>query len=57
MMQQGTLSVIDDMIANMNWAYSGQPDPSTNTVHEGVDWLHNQMQFLATLDITPREHQ
>jgi hypothetical protein len=53
MTQQSTLSVINDMIANMDSAYSGQPDPSTNTVHEGVDWIHNQMQFLATLDIAP----
>jgi hypothetical protein len=52
MMQQSTLSIINDMIANMDRAYSGQPDPSTNTVHEGVNWIHNQMQFLATLDIT-----
>lgn len=53
MMQQSTLSIIDDMIANMDNAYSGQTDPSTNTVHEGVNWIHNQMQFLASLDITP----
>jgi hypothetical protein len=53
MMQPSTLSVIDDMIANMDNAYSGQPDPSTNTMREGVNWLHNQMQFLAILDITP----
>jgi len=53
MAQQSTLSVLDDMIANMDNAYSGMPDPSTNVVHEGVDWIHNQMQFLATLDITP----
>jgi hypothetical protein len=53
MMQQSTLSMINDMIANMDSAYSGQPDPSTNTVHEGVNWIHNQMQFLATLDVTP----
>ena len=35
MMQQSTLSVIDDMIANMDNAYSGQPDPSTNTTARG----------------------
>jgi hypothetical protein len=52
MMQSSTLSVINDMIANMDQAHSGLPDPSTNTVHEGVNWIHNQMQFLATLDIT-----
>ena len=52
MVQQSTLSVINNMIANMDNAYSGQLDPSTNTMHEGVDWLHKQMQFLATLDIT-----
>jgi hypothetical protein len=51
MMQDSTLTVINDMIANMDNAYSGQPDPSTNTVHEGVNWIHTQMQFLASLEI------
>jgi hypothetical protein len=52
LIQPSTLAVINDMIANIDNAYSGQPDPSTNTMNEGVNWLHNQMQFLATLDIT-----
>ena len=52
MTQQSTLSVIDDMITNMDNAYSGQVDPSTNTMREGVNWVHDQMQFLATMDIT-----
>jgi hypothetical protein len=52
MVQPSTLSIINDMIANIDHAYSGLPDPSTNNTHEGVNWIHNHMQFLATLDIT-----
>ena len=51
MRQDSTLAVINDMIANMDNAYGGQPDPSTNTVREGVNWIHTQMQFLASLDM------
>jgi hypothetical protein len=51
MTQDSTLAVINDMIANMDNAYSGQPDPSTNTVREGVNWIHTQMQFLTSLDM------
>jgi hypothetical protein len=50
--QPATLNLINDMIDNANHAYVGQTDPVTGEVHEGVIWLHEHMQLLATMDIT-----
>lgn len=50
--QPGTLTVLDDMIANANAAYAGQLDPSTNTTRQGIMWVHDHMQALARIDIT-----
>lgn len=48
-----TLALINDMIANASNAYAGEIDPSTNQMREGVTWIHDHMQTLATLDIAP----
>ncbi len=50
--QPSTLTLLNDMIANANYAYAGEFDPNTNTMREGVTWIHGQMQTLATLDIS-----
>ena len=49
--QPQTLSLLNDMIANATAAYAGQPDPSTGEMYQGVTWIHNQLQTLATLDM------
>ena len=49
--QPQTLSLLNDMIANTNAAYIGQPDPNTGEMYQGVTWIHSQIQSLATLDI------
>ncbi|GER90807.1 hypothetical protein KDW_49690 [Dictyobacter vulcani] len=51
--QPMTLTLINDMIANSNHAFAGQLDPSTNQMRQGVIWLHDHMESLATLDLTP----
>jgi hypothetical protein len=48
-----TLSLLNDMIDNINHAFAGQLDPLTGQMREGVSWLHDNMNALATLDITP----
>ncbi|GCF06946.1 hypothetical protein [Dictyobacter arantiisoli] len=53
MRQPVTLSIINDMIDNANRAFAGQADPSTGQTREGVSWLHDHMQLLATLDLKP----
>ncbi len=50
--QPTTLSLLNDMIANANFAYVGQPDTTTGEVHQGVSWVHSQMQSLAVIAIT-----
>ncbi|GCE31126.1 hypothetical protein KDA_66100 [Dictyobacter alpinus] len=49
--QPPTLTLINDMIANSNHAFAGQLDPSTNQMRQGVIWLHDHMQSLATLEL------
>jgi len=49
--QPTTLSLLNDMIANANFAYVGQPDTTTGEVHQGVSWVHSQMQSLAVIAI------
>ena len=49
--QPQTLSLLNDMIANTNAAYIGQPDPNTGEMYQGITWIHSQIQSLATLDI------
>ena len=52
MHQPTTLSLLNDMIANANFAYVGQTDPVTGETQQGVTWLHNQIQSLAVLNVT-----
>ena len=49
--QPATLSLLNDMIDNATNAFSGQPDPVTGQMREGVTWIHDQIQSLATLDV------
>jgi hypothetical protein len=50
--QPATLSLIDDMITGATNAYIGRADPATGQMQEGVIWIHDHMQALATLDIS-----
>lgn len=49
--QQATLSLINDMISNAHDAFIGQIDPTSGQMREGVDWIHDHMQLLATFDV------
>jgi hypothetical protein len=49
--QPATLNLLNDMIDNANHAYTGQLDPATGQMREGVIWIHDHMQNLATLNI------
>jgi hypothetical protein len=50
--QPATLTLINDMTTNANNAFAGQVDPSTSQTLQGVSWLHDHMQLLATINIT-----
>ncbi|MBV9614264.1 MAG: hypothetical protein JO031_02270 [Ktedonobacteraceae bacterium] len=51
--QPGTLTLLNDMIANATNAFTGQPDPGSGQMREGVTWIHDQIQSLATLNVEP----
>ncbi len=50
--QPGTLSIFNDLFTQANYAFVGQFDPNTSTVKEGVVQIHNNIQKLATFDVT-----
>ncbi len=51
--QPAALSLINDMIVNVSNAYAGEPDPVTGQMHQGISWIHEHMQALATIEIAP----
>ena len=50
--QPQTLNLINDMIANANYAYTGQTDPNTGQMRQGVVWIHEHIQELAVLNVS-----
>ena len=51
--QPATLALINDMISNARNAFVGQVDPVNGQMRQGVNWIHTQMQQLATLNVAP----
>ncbi len=45
------LSLLNDMEANANDAFVGQPDPATGTVQGGVTEIHDELQRLSTIGV------
>ena len=50
--QPGALTMIDNLLADVTYAYIGQLDPKTNTVVPGILQVHYDVQQLAALIIT-----
>jgi len=50
--QPEAFSILNDMVDQANHAYAGQVDPATGSVLEGVAWIHEQLQSLASLTVT-----
>jgi hypothetical protein len=50
--QPEALSLLNDMVDQANHAYTGQIDPVTGAVREGVAWIHEHLQSLATFTVT-----
>jgi hypothetical protein len=49
--QPATLSLLNDMINNATNAFSGLVDPATGQMRQGVTWIHDQIEALATLQV------
>lgn len=52
LLQPATLSILNHMFTQANYAFVGQIDPNTNQVKEGVVQIHYNDQKMATFDIT-----
>jgi hypothetical protein len=50
--QQTAFSLLDDMVFQANNAYTGNTDPSTGQFKSGVSWIHQQLQAMATINIS-----
>ncbi|MBV9711007.1 MAG: protein kinase [Ktedonobacteraceae bacterium] len=51
--QPSTFSLIDDMILNAQYAFSGQTDPITGQNQGGAIWICNNIQRMASFTIKP----
>ncbi len=50
--QPATLNLINDMIDNATNAYSGEIDPASGQMRQGVSWIHDHMQLIANFSIS-----
>ena len=50
--QPAAFSLLNTMVDQANLAYAGQVDPVTGVVREGVAWVHEHLQSLASLTVT-----
>jgi serine/threonine protein kinase len=53
LLQPATRPLLDDLYVQANRAFTGQFDPNTNQVQEGVTQIHADILRLATFDIQP----
>jgi len=53
LLQSSALAVIDDLATQAQYAYTGQPNPSTGVTQGGSLWIYNNFQRLATFDVEP----
>ncbi len=51
--QPAALTILNDMLTQAKYALTGQFDPNTSTVKEGVAQIHDNIQGLATFDVSP----
>lgn len=52
-LQQQALTLLNDMAIKASFALNGENNPVTGNMQEGVDWIYQTIQSLATMDITP----
>ena len=46
------LTLLDEMVSTAITAYAGQADPLTNENTNGIIWIHQELQLLATMPVT-----
>ena len=53
LLQPLALTLLDDIAAQAQYAYTGRPNPSTGVAQGGVLWIYDNLQRLATFDVAP----
>lgn len=53
LLQTSTLTMLNDLTTQAQYAYTGRPDPSNSSSQSGVLWLYSKLQRLATFDVAP----
>jgi len=51
--QPQTLSLLDDMVTNVQYAYNGRANPLTDQQRGGILWIANSIQHMAIFNIQP----
>lgn len=51
--QPAASSLLDDMVLQASNAYTGNTDPSTGKLRQGVAAIHQQLQSIATITVNP----
>jgi len=51
--QPAAFALVGDMALQARYAYAGQTDPITGNSQAGALWIYNNVQRLATFDVTP----
>ena len=52
LVQTSALSILDDMVTNAQLAFTGQFDPTSGNVQNGVTQIHYAIALLATMDVS-----
>ncbi len=50
---RNALTLLNDMVTQVNNAYGGTTDPATGTEQHGVSWIYNTMHTLALIEVHP----
>lgn len=53
LLSQSSLTLLNDLTTQAQYAYTGQPNPATGNSEGGVLSIYTNLQRLATFDITP----
>jgi hypothetical protein len=47
------LEILGDLEAHARYAYVGQTDPSSGVMQQGAAWIYDNVERIATFDVTP----
>lgn len=53
LLQTSSLTLLDDLATQAQYAYTGQSNPSTGSLQGGALWIYANLQRLATFDVEP----